>query len=282
MPELIDMSTQTAFIRRGNRRIHYRESCGTGPPVFILHGNSTSSEVFGPLLSGPLGRNFYCVAPDLPGHGDSSHDLNDYGIRTMADVVRDVIRHLNLESAVMVGWSLGGHVLLQASRFLEYARGYCLLGTPPLPLPVAWERLCFPHPALPVAGRRSPSLPERQQYLAAIFGGAEHVTPRDYEIFGTADGRMREILFDGLKRGDFVDEAELVRSLKTPLALVHGERDPFIRMEYLRSLSIPTLWRGSVQVIPRAGHASFRDQPAVFEPLLADFVQYCHAEGSPC
>ena len=52
-----------------DQQIAFVESTGTGRPVVLLHGNSSSSRVWQPLLAGPFGQRFRCLALDLPGHG---------------------------------------------------------------------------------------------------------------------------------------------------------------------------------------------------------------------
>ncbi len=39
-----------------------------------------------------------------------------------------------------------------------------------------------------------------------------------------------------------------------------------------RQLTIPTLWRGAVQLIPGAGHAPHQEEPAAFTALLDQFI----------
>jgi non-heme chloroperoxidase len=52
------------------------------------------------------------VAIDLRGHGNSSKILSGHTIRQYGCDVRQVIEHLGLEDATLVGWSLGGAVVL--------------------------------------------------------------------------------------------------------------------------------------------------------------------------
>ena len=61
-------------------------------------------------------------------------------------------------------------------------------------------------------------------------------------------------------------------ALERPLAILHGEGDQFVNLAYLRQLSIPSLWRGSVQLIPEAGHAPHQETPDEFSELLQQFI----------
>lgn len=49
-------------------------------------------------------------------------------------------------------------------------------------------------------------------------------------------------------------------------------RRQLVSLPYLQRLTVPTLWRGSVQVIPGAGHALHQEAPGAFAALLGHFV----------
>jgi pimeloyl-ACP methyl ester carboxylesterase len=63
-----------------------------------------------------------------------------------------------------------------------------------------------------------------------------------------------------------------VRSLKVPLAILHGGQEQLINGVYIASLAMPTLWRGAVQTIPSAGHAPQWETPQAFDALLEAFI----------
>ena len=51
-----------------------------------------------------------------------------------------------------------------------------------------------------------------------------------------------------------------------------GVEDQLVKVDYIRSLKIPTLWHDAVQIIEGAGHAPHWERPQRFNALLADFV----------
>jgi pimeloyl-ACP methyl ester carboxylesterase len=67
---------RTRKIDTPNGALAVHESAGQGPPVVLIHGNSSSSRVFSRQLDGPLGQRFRLIAVDLPGHG-ASDDAKD-------------------------------------------------------------------------------------------------------------------------------------------------------------------------------------------------------------
>ena len=75
------------------------------------------------------------------------------------------------------------------------------------------------------------------------------------------------------ERGLYRDEGTVVRDLKVPLAVLHGDEEQLVNGRYFGSLAMPTLWRGAVQMIPGAGHAPQWETPEAFDALIEAFVR---------
>ena len=87
---------------------------GEGPDVLLIHGlGATKSSFFDTAAA--LTRSGYRVhALDLPGFGSSSKPLaGPYSARWFADTVVDVMDALGIESAHLVGNSMGGRVAIE-------------------------------------------------------------------------------------------------------------------------------------------------------------------------
>jgi pimeloyl-ACP methyl ester carboxylesterase len=89
----------------------------TGPPVLFVHGNLSSS-VFWQETMLALPGGYRPIALDLRGFGGTDPLPVDAsrGVRDYADDVVATMSALGLESAHIVGWSLGGGVALQLLR----------------------------------------------------------------------------------------------------------------------------------------------------------------------
>ena len=77
-------------------------------PVLAIHGISSTHMLW--LWTADHLRGMRLIAPDLRGRGASQGLVGGYGIARHADDVRAVLDHLGVESATVVGMSLGGFI----------------------------------------------------------------------------------------------------------------------------------------------------------------------------
>lgn len=264
-----------------NQKIAYYESSGKGQPVLFIHGNSMSGRSFEKQLESSLGEQYRLVAMDLPGHGKSAPAQDPktaYMVPGYADIVAAFAQGLDLENAVLAGWSLGGHILLEAVGRLQKARGLMIFGTPPIKNPLDASAY-LPHPLTPLLFKNGLSTEEADALTAAFFKAGEHIPKFFYEDMRRADGMARETLGICLGTGTYADEARIVAELKIPIAILQSEMDPVVNLSYLENLSIPKLWKGGIQIIPDAGHTPQWEQAERFNDLLKEFIEDC-TQGS--
>jgi pimeloyl-ACP methyl ester carboxylesterase len=86
----------------------------TGPAVLFVHGN-VSSSLFWQTMMLALPGSYRPLAIDLRGFGDTDPEPVDAtrGVRDYADDLAAAIGALGLESVHLIGWSMGGGVVLQ-------------------------------------------------------------------------------------------------------------------------------------------------------------------------
>ena len=259
----------------GGQQLAYRQSPGTGRPVIFVHGNSASSSTWQGILDGPVGQRYRCLAPDLPGHGRSAPaaDAGGYSLPGYAALLAGFADAAGAADAVIVGWSLGGHIAIEASPGLPGAAGYVIFGTPPVSGPAQLAEGFLPHPAMTTAFTAEISEAEARAYAAASLAPGSELPLDDMvaDILAT-DGAARAGLQAGIGAGKFADEVGLIRGLTVPVAVLQGEAEQLVNPGYLARLDIPSLWRGAVQVIPGAGHSPHLETPEAFTGLLTAFL----------
>jgi pimeloyl-ACP methyl ester carboxylesterase len=258
--------------------VSYRESTGSGRPVVFVHGNSSSSATWLPLLDGDFGRTYRCVAVDLPGHGRSSAAVDPavYSMPGYAAAVADLAGELGLAGAVYVGWSLGGHILLEAASSLPDPAGIAVFGTPPVADAAGLAAAFLPNPAVAIVFTPDVDAEQARAYAASFLASGSSLPLDAFEadILAT-DGAARGGLGASIAAGRFADEVAIAAALTVPLAVLHGTGEQLVSLDYLRGLTLPTLWRGEVQLIDGAGHAPHHERTEAFAALLAAFVEDC-------
>lgn len=264
----------------GGQRIAYLESvAGQGrPTVIFVHGNSSSSSTWRPLLDGSFGAQYRCLALDLPGHGQSepARDQASYSLPGYAAVLGGFAKALGAADAVVVGWSLGGHIALEAAPAMPDAAGFVIFGTPPVASPAQLADAFLPNPAMNVGFTASVTEAEATAYAASFTAPGSAVPAGAFvpDILAT-DGAARAGLLASIGEGRFADEVAVAAGLRQPLAILHGAGEQLVSLDYLRGLTIPALWRGEVQLIPGVGHAPHQEAPQRFAALLEEFIAGC-------
>ena len=254
---------------------------GEGPPIVFVHGNSCSSRSFEHQLGSELLSSRYrLLAVDLPGHGDSraaAVPRQTYRLAGYADALAAAARELDAEDALFVGWSLGGHVVLEATDRLPRARGIVIFGAPPISSFADFGRASYEAPEIGVAFREDSTEQEIRELVAKFVRRGADVPDRFVEDFVRTDKRTRSAIAASASENDLRDEIAIVTEMTVPLAVFHGAHDQLFRRSYYDEIAMPTLWRGAVQEIPNAGHAPQWENPTRFNQLLDEFARDCLA-----
>ncbi|MFG0257022.1 MAG: alpha/beta fold hydrolase [Phycisphaerales bacterium JB043] len=82
------------------------------PPLLLLHGSPGAASSFSQL--GPLfaEAGYRAIAPDLPGFGASTQRAPSYSILAHAHSVLELMDHLDIDRAHVLGFSMGGGVAI--------------------------------------------------------------------------------------------------------------------------------------------------------------------------
>jgi len=104
---------------------------GDGPPIVLVHGAYGGMQDFAATVLGELEREHRCVLWDRPGHGYSDRPSGDAGPDVQGRILASLVRELELERPLLVGFSYGGTVCLAAAlEDPDAFRGVVLVNAP--------------------------------------------------------------------------------------------------------------------------------------------------------
>ena len=97
--------------------------------LILVHGNVSSSVYFKPLLE-RLPKDIHVYAIDLRGFGDSSYNQQIMSLKDLADDIALFMDALSIPKADVLGWSLGGGVVLEfAAKYQDRLNKLILLNS---------------------------------------------------------------------------------------------------------------------------------------------------------
>lgn len=251
-------------------RVHYLDE-GEGRPLLLMHGNPDWSFLYRKMIP-LLAPHFRCIAMDYPGFGLSVHPANyEYLPREHAAVVAELVEHLDLTDAVLVGQDWGGPIGFEvASRLPDRFTGLVAGNT------MMWAATPFllqrTFSKLTGLGFVQRSLMKRHTFVKRIMpsllqGDVTDEEMRHYlEVAPTPHSRKGHAVFPKAIVGetDWLNdlEARVTANLATkPMLRIMGLKDvPLTTRAYLRKWD--ELWPGATKLdLPNAGHFWQEDEP---------------------
>jgi pimeloyl-ACP methyl ester esterase len=255
--------------------LHYEEA-GRGRPVVFLHGWAMSGRVW--RFQRPLGDFRRLIFLDQRGHGQTPPAAG-YTVQDYAGDLVEFFEALELQDAVLVGWSMGVQVALQAFSALRPRISALVLvgGNPRF---TAAEDYPHGQPPLEVKGMGVNLRRDYQKTMGTFFKGmfaegemeGEQYQRIVHEI--VMGGRSPDL--DAARRSlQILSEADLrdrLPLIDRPVLLIHGELDsicPASASAYMAQ----RLPAGTLEIMPGCGHAPFMTRPEQFNDLLGSFIK---------
>ncbi len=270
-------------IRLHGHRLSYR-SGGRGPVLLLIHGITSSSASWNPVLA-QLATRFTVVAPDLLGHGQSDKPRGDYSLGASASLMRDLMVALGHQRATIVGHSLGGGIAMQmAYQFPERVERLVLVSSGGLGRQVTPVLRAV---ALPAAEYLLPLLTSQPlvstgaklggwiRQIGLRVGGdiaamaAGFASLQDIEARRAFVHTARSVIDIAGQRVSATDKLYLAEAV--PTLILWGDRDSIIPAHH--GISAHELMPGSrLRIFAGVGHFPHHDDPAGFVAALSDFT----------
>src|SRR5215210_6676330 len=222
------------------------------PAVVLVHGLVVSSRYMVPIAE-RLASHYRVYAPDLPGFGKSAKPPRALDMPELADSLDAWMQAISLESAVLIGNSMGCQVIAHlAMRHPERVERAVLQG--PTMDPQGRTVLRQLGRFLTNSTREPLSLAPiiMLDYLAAGFG-------RAWRTFHYA---LRDRIEDNLPH------------LWMPTLVVRGSRDPIVPQRWAEEVS-RLLPDGRLVVVPEVTHTVNFDAPSEFVRVIREFLNEC-------
>jgi pimeloyl-ACP methyl ester carboxylesterase len=260
-----------------------------GVPFVLLHGFGNDAHVFDDFA--PHVAPYYrTVALDLRGHGDADHDPEGrYDHDTMARDVAAALDALAIPRCVMLGHSMGGRVAMRfALRHPERLAGLVIVDSGPDLDPRGVLRI-----RLDAEARPDPSFASVDEYARLLSGAYPLARPElvarlaQHGLRARSDGRLVPKTDPGIVarwRALDPDEAvrrsgeetallwEALRGTACPALVIRGAASDVLSPETAERMAEEALPRGSLAVVPRAGHSVMIDNPEGFAEAVTRFV----------
>lgn len=87
--------------------------CGAGEPLLFLHSFGHNRNLWFPQLTYFSERGYRIIAPDMPGHGDSSFDPDHHTVDLIAQHYMELLDAIGVDRAIVAGISIGGYIALR-------------------------------------------------------------------------------------------------------------------------------------------------------------------------
>ncbi|MFT7689174.1 MAG: pimeloyl-ACP methyl ester carboxylesterase [Candidatus Azotimanducaceae bacterium] len=261
-----------SFLDSRHGQVSVLDNKSSGPPILFMHGNSSCKEIFSKQFDSQIGKNYRCIAFDLPGHGmsrDADLAKDSYKVSSYAELAMELISDLGIDSIAVVGWSLGGHIGLELMGRSDRVKALLISGTPPIAL-VDVGAAFLASESAELTSLEEYTEAEAIKYTEATCGAAYDDFMLD--AVRRTDGRSRSLMVKALISGDGINQRDEVECNSTPLAIVNGDLDPFLNPSFFNSVNFKNLWKGQVHEIPGAGHAPFYTHHLAFNLLLDQFL----------
>ena len=278
------MNFEERHIDVGGLPTRYLTAGTTGPPLVLLHGvgdNALDWQWVMPTLS----RTHRLYALDLPGSGGSIKPDVDYSPAFFTQFLSTFLDALEVESAAVVGNSLGGLVSLRLA-LSEPSRvsALGLVASAGLGRKVTYalRSLALPgYGGLAVAwGKRPPGAAQRALGRSTLLFARPQRVPRKWlkeqyrlaRLPGFLEAQLATVRAQVGLKGQREVLVDRLAQLEVPTLLLWGTRDRVLPYSQAKE-AVSSLQDGSLELMSDCGHSPHVEQPERFVSALGRFLK---------
>ncbi|MER2109417.1 MAG: alpha/beta hydrolase [Desemzia incerta] len=252
------------------------EDIGEGRPLVFLHGWPFDHRMFEYQYNYFLPRGYRIIGVDLRGFGDSDLVIEEYSYNELADDVKSVMEELQLEEAILVGFSMGAAAAVRyMARHQSYGVQKLILISAAAPQFVkrpyyltGWKKADITQVIEQIQVNRPKMI---QDFVKQLFHEKPYAVYRDW-LINTA---LKASSYGTLLSAIMMREEDLSKDLeKIPVStlICHGEKDQICSYQLTEEMSqlIP---QNLVVPFKKSGHAIFHDETDKLNRTMLRFAQ---------
>jgi len=244
--------------------IHYSVQGKGEPTLLFIHCGGCDRHVWDNQVS-VFAKNQRVVTIDLPGHGESGQGRKIWSVESFADDVNTVITKLKLKRVILVGSSMGGPIVLEATRRMPER----VVAIVPVDALHNVENK-VPQEQLDAVVKQL-----RADYKGAMTGFLNQMlfspsTPAAVKTRITSEvtSRPPELAIAILEGILAYDSVPALKEVKVPIHAINADMNP-TNLEINRKYA-PQF---EVVIIKGSGHYPMLEDPTHFNELLTDYLQ---------
>jgi non-heme chloroperoxidase len=261
----------------------YFKDWGAGQPIVFSHGWPLSSDSWESQMLFLAEKGYRCIAHDRRGHGRSSQPWNGNEMNTYADDLAAVLDHLNVQKAVLIGFSTGGG---EVARYIgrhgqkRVAKAVLVSSVPPLMLKTPANPGGLPMEVFD--GIRAGSIKDRSQLYIDIASGPFFGFNRpgakvsqgmidSFWLQGMMGGHKNT--YDCIKAFSETDFTEDLKKFDLPTLVIHGDDDQVVPIDASGKASAKLVKGAKLIVYPGGPHGITDTHKEKLNADLLAFIQ---------
>lgn len=280
---MITQTPQDQYVKVGQINTRYWVEGNKGTKIVLLHGGGGSIE-FWLYNINALAQSHCVYAVDMVGSGRSDKPQASYSLTYQAQFIKDFMDALRIESATLIGNSMGGGVALQlALMFPHQVENLVLVDSFGLgkEIAIALRLVTLPfvkrffHPS-----RRMLASTLKHNFHDSTLIPTEWIELR-YPIFALADRKQALVAIAkanldvfGVRPQVFNRIVEQLSSITAPTLIVWGKQDRILPVAHAH-IAAKNLPNARLHIFEDCGHHPHLERPKDFNSLVLEFLAAC-------